>query len=203
MTDTITGFMISGLTDMELARKLLESGHAENVRDYLVAAIGPGQFAVRLQAEQQGAGDALAEAAQFAAEVLSELYAKYSVKIGPFASQAQMANVRLGAALRALAARQPVGEPAFFVTKGLPEICKQIGDHPHHNITATTRPTKLHTVPLYTAPPAVVDLGQFNALALLASAVVRHRDESPMKNGVFAEAERLLALIDSKAVRNG
>lgn len=43
-----------------------------------------------------------------------------------------------------------------------------------------------------------IDLGQFNALAAHANAVVHHGDESPMKNGVFAEAERLLALIDGR-----
>lgn len=55
-------------------------------------------------------------------------------------------------------------------------------------------------VPLFRSPAQAVDLGQFNALAALANAVVHHGDESPMKNGVFAEAERLLALIDSQAV---
>lgn len=60
-------------------------------------------------AEQHGAGeDALAEAARFAADVLAELYTRYSIKIGPFASQAQLANVKLGTALRALAACQTV-----------------------------------------------------------------------------------------------
>ena len=44
--------------------------------------------------------DKLREAAIFAKEVLAEIYAKYSVKIGPFASQAQKANVLLGAALK-------------------------------------------------------------------------------------------------------
>lgn len=54
-----------------------------------------------------GGQDALREAAEFARSVLAEIYATYQVKIGPFASQAQSANVKLGAAL---AARQPVGQ---------------------------------------------------------------------------------------------
>ncbi|MDV3469055.1 hypothetical protein RZA67_09970 [Stenotrophomonas sp. C3(2023)] len=55
---------------------------------------------------------------------------------------------------------------------------------------------------VYASPPAqAVDLGQFKALAALAHAVIHHGDQSPMKNGVFAEAERLLALIDGKAVQ--
>lgn len=54
-----------------------------------------------------GGQDALHEAAEFARRVLAEIYATYQVKIGPFASQAQLANVKLGSAL---AARQPVGD---------------------------------------------------------------------------------------------
>lgn len=42
------------------------------------------------------------------------------------------------------------------------------------------------------------DLSLFNSLAGLASAVVHYGDESPMRNGVFAEAERLLLLIENQ-----
>lgn len=42
------------------------------------------------------------------------------------------------------------------------------------------------------------DLSLFNSLAGLASAVVHYGDQSPMKNGVFAEAERLLFLIENQ-----
>src|SRR5688572_14900178 len=41
----------------------------------------------------------LREAAEHAREVLSTIYAKYGTKIGPYSSQAQQANVELGAAL--------------------------------------------------------------------------------------------------------
>lgn len=41
-----------------------------------------------------------------------------------------------------------------------------------------------------------IDLWQLHPFIALATAVVHYGDESPMKNGVFAEAERLLALID-------
>ena len=41
----------------------------------------------------------LIEAARFASDVCAELYAKYQLKIGPFASQAQVANGKLRAAL--------------------------------------------------------------------------------------------------------
>jgi hypothetical protein len=43
----------------------------------------------------------LLEAAKEAAEVLSTIYAKYGLKIGPYSSQAQKANVALGRALAA------------------------------------------------------------------------------------------------------
>jgi hypothetical protein len=45
--------------------------------------------------------DQLVEAAEHAREVLSTIYAKYGTKIGPYSSQAQQANVELGAALSA------------------------------------------------------------------------------------------------------
>jgi len=45
--------------------------------------------------------DDLRGAAEFASGVLAELYAKYQTKIGPFASQAQVANGWLRAALKA------------------------------------------------------------------------------------------------------
>ncbi len=44
---------------------------------------------------------ALVEAAEHAREVLSTLYAKYGLQIGPYSSQAQQCNVELGAALAA------------------------------------------------------------------------------------------------------
>ncbi|TDB27358.1 hypothetical protein ATCM_06630 [Stenotrophomonas sp. ATCM1_4] len=54
----------------------------------------------------------LHSAARFAADVLAELYAKYQRNIGPFASQAQLANVQLGAALRASTPAAPGIDPA-------------------------------------------------------------------------------------------
>ncbi|TIK70876.1 hypothetical protein E4416_09005 [Stenotrophomonas maltophilia] len=61
-----------------------------------------------------GGQDLLVEAAEFARSVLAEIYATYQIKIGPFASQAQLANVKLRAAL---AARQPVGEPVDAIER--------------------------------------------------------------------------------------
>lgn len=72
---------------------------SEQMRDYARAALSA--------QPSPGGQDALREAAEFARSVLAEIYATYQVKIGPFASQAQLANVKLGAAL---AARQPVGD---------------------------------------------------------------------------------------------
>lgn len=65
--------------------------------DSVIAAMGDGPV-------QPVAGDAVREAAQFACDVLAEVYAKYQTKIGPFASQAQKANVQLRAALSAASA---------------------------------------------------------------------------------------------------
>lgn len=48
------------------------------------------------------------------------------------------------------------------------------------------------------APPAQVDLWR-QELGLLATAIVSAGDQSPMTNGVFGEAERLLAVIDQQA----
>jgi hypothetical protein len=54
------------------------------------------------------------------------------------------------------------------------------------------------------APPAQGnDLGQLHRLIALATAVVHYKDESPMKNGVFAEAERVLALIGQRDAAPG
>lgn len=50
--------------------------------------------------------DELRGAAEFASGVLAELYAKYQTKIGPFASQAQVANGRLRAALKGQRSRK-------------------------------------------------------------------------------------------------
>lgn len=66
-----------------------------------------GKEALQVHTSPAGQGDALREAAEFARRVLAEIYTTYQVKIGPFASQAQLANVKLGSAL---AARQPVGQ---------------------------------------------------------------------------------------------
>ncbi|KOQ69943.1 hypothetical protein [Stenotrophomonas maltophilia] len=68
------------------------------------AAVRAAVATLSAQPSPGGQGE-LREAAEFARSVLAEIYATYQVKIGPFASQAQLANVKLGAAL---AARQPV-----------------------------------------------------------------------------------------------
>ncbi|SSM86594.1 Uncharacterised protein [Acinetobacter baumannii] len=70
------------------------------------AAWGAWLYWQRLSAQpSRGGQDLLVEAAEFARSVLAEIYATYQIKIDPFASQAQLANVKLRAAL---AARQPV-----------------------------------------------------------------------------------------------
>lgn len=149
------------------------------------------------QAEQKGAGDALREAAQFAADVLSELYAKYSTKIGPFSTQAQLANVRLGTALRALAARQPVGqEPVLriYAQGGMRTVTEwldgardlQDGDHA-----------------LYTAPPAQMDLGPMTQLIADAAAALDCKGDKKMAARLMDAHDELLAAIDSQERAHG
>jgi hypothetical protein len=83
----------------------------------------------------------LHSAARFAADVLAELYAKYQRNIGPFASQAQLANVRLGHALRASTPAEPVAQ---FPTKPIgSNACPMTGlpfydnmEHPERGMIA-------------------------------------------------------------------
>ena len=62
--------------------------------------------------EARAAFDGLIDAAKFASDVCAELYAKYQVRVGPYASQVQLANVKLGAALRAAGGEQPTSDAA-------------------------------------------------------------------------------------------
>ncbi|KRG61570.1 hypothetical protein [Stenotrophomonas maltophilia] len=210
-----------------------------------------------------GGQDALREAAEFARRVLAEIYATYQVKIGPFASQAQLANVKLGAAL---AARQPAGEPVAYMVRwktaggfGLEwpknmqyfrdradeyEIVPLYAqpaqavntpqpvafDYPKFNAVGMgcvledrgvhflidaaqcgfdealgqMKATLESIGPLYAAPPAqTVDLGQFRALAEFGEEFAFSAEKQPQSRVIYAQARRLLALIDSKAVGNG
>lgn len=112
----------------------------------------------------------------------------------------------LDCVVEALAARQPVGQiDEAAVLRRAAAVLYMWEDDP--NLTGYMGDFKdacgiLELLAQHAAPPAqAVDLEQFNALAALANAVIHHGDQSPMKNGVFAEAERLLALIDGKAVQ--
>jgi len=110
----------------------------------------------------------------------------------------------------ALAARQPgVQVPVADWSKrgGKPTDWRNelltLAEH-HDPIPAFARSAMRVIARSMPAPPAQgIDLGQFNALAALANAVVHHGDESPMKNGVFGEAERLLALIGQRDAAPG
>lgn len=68
------------------------------LRDCAVPSVGVATLEAE-RAELLAQRDELAKAARFTADVLSEIYAKHSLKIGPFSTQAQKANVMLGAAL--------------------------------------------------------------------------------------------------------
>lgn len=100
------GGRINGWRMYDGIRVYSASAHASIVDDQQFVRYDDYLAALSAQ-PSPGGEDALREAAEFARSVLAEIYATYQVKIGPFASQAQLANVKLGAAL---AARQPVGD---------------------------------------------------------------------------------------------
>lgn len=88
-----------------------------NAMQELATAPSTPSQAAKAEDSTQGAGELL-DAAQHAADVLAELYAKYQTKIGPFASQAQKANVMLGSAIaKALASAKPA-QPAEGASHG-------------------------------------------------------------------------------------
>lgn len=103
--------------------------------------------------------------------------------------------------------RQPVAQvPVCFIPPKDAELLRRREFTLRSMCSAWELPTyENNWVGVYlAAPPAqAVDMGQFNALAALANAIVHHRGESPMKNGVFSEAERLLALIDQSDAAPG
>lgn len=117
----------------------------------------------------------------------------------------------LEVAIEALAARQPVGEPAMYQVRprrfpageGWREVSKREfddrGDFPGYPEAEWERRT------LYAAPPAqqsaqAVDLGQFRALAEFGEEFAFSAEKQPQSRVVYAQARRLLALIDGKAV---
>ncbi|MPS30539.1 MAG: hypothetical protein E2576_14505 [Alcaligenaceae bacterium] len=77
----------------------LETGQGFTGADLDAAAFVAYRDHAAPQPAAQAAPSELADAVQFACDVLAELYAKHQTKIGPFASQAQLANVRLRSAL--------------------------------------------------------------------------------------------------------
>jgi len=76
-------------------RRAEEAGYAKALKDTNYAEPSP------VVAPQGVVDEGLLAAAKFASDVLAELYAKYQLKIGPYASQAQRANVKLRAAIKA------------------------------------------------------------------------------------------------------
>ncbi|MCU1138452.1 hypothetical protein [Stenotrophomonas maltophilia] len=103
-------------------------------------------------------------------------------------------------AVQALAARKPVGEPVGqvrtradggFIAELFPGVADRVSN----------------LAPLYAAPPAqAVDLGQFRPAVELMEWQERGHANPDFPSGdakKHAEALRLLALIDSKAVGNG
>lgn len=121
----------------------------------------------------------------------------------------------------AIVARQPVGEPVMFINSAhladvqiMPMV--ESMDEPNkmvpRNMAGINVRDEYHDMPLYAAPPVqAVGLGQFReAVAEWRSNWANYgrtmtsagRDTSKARRNVD-EADRLLALIDSKAVGNG
>jgi hypothetical protein len=92
------------VSSIDIERMLAECVPGGDVCDPQQVADAIRRYCDAWPAGQQAAENedaALLEAAKFACDVLAELYAKYQTKIGPFASQTQLANVKLSAAIRA------------------------------------------------------------------------------------------------------
>ena len=78
--------------------------------------------------------DDLVAAAEFASGVLAELYAKYQTKIGPFASQAQLANVKLRNAIEADRKRRPVASQIEQTTPVVSQNQAETRDKPANSV---------------------------------------------------------------------
>lgn len=110
-------------------------------------------------------------------------------------------NTQLGEVLRrvlsaALAARQPVGEPDFFMVREVGESCWREADEALFDSVKRHRPDD--AIALYAAPAQAVDLGQF---------VPAERSLAYLKVATYHEAigwnecrRSMLDLIDSQAV---
>ena len=101
-------------------------------------------------------------------------------------------------------ARQPVGEPVVY---GVPDGNGGVKFGKGWAFTKQAEQSLGATMPLYAAPPAqAVDLGQFRPAVELMEWQERGHANPDFPRGdakKHAEALRLLALIDSQAVRNG
>ncbi|MCW0413521.1 hypothetical protein NG831_06320 [Xanthomonas sacchari] len=138
------------------------------------------------RAEQQGAGDALVEAARWHREIN---LAGFQGDDWRAEQMLKCPHGRFATAIEdALAARQPVGEPVgeVFWDNEAGEISV--------NWLNGDLPPGIGTL-LYDAPPAAVDLG--NYMAILRDVL---RTLGPEDHEL---REKITALIDSKAVRNG
>lgn len=103
---------VSGLRQQRTVNAILHLLTREQMAEEIVR-LDLALLRATTQAAPAAQGDALIDAASFASDVLAEVYAKYQPKIGPFASQAQLANVRLRDAIKGAARSQATqGESA-------------------------------------------------------------------------------------------
>jgi len=129
----------------------------------------------------------------------------------------------------ALAARQPVGGPfgwliarpdvsPFFVPASHPEIVEcfrtelaaEVGTKVTEVFTAPQPPAQAVDLggnegygTRYVPPEKAVGLEQFRALAEFGEGFATSAEKQPQSRVIYAQAKRLLALIDGKAVGNG
>ncbi len=94
--------------------------------------------------------------------------------------------------------RQPVGVPAAWMHTHKATGRVEFGLSPMYDCDFNA--VQWDSVALYAAPALAVDLGQFRALAELGEEFAFSAEKQPQSRVIYAQARRLLALIDSQAV---
>ncbi|WP_017907536.1 hypothetical protein [Xanthomonas sp. SHU 199] len=161
-----------------------------------------------VQAEQQGAGDALARSIA-AAEYrrLGNEDAAERAEAGKPAAQVSSSSL-MRAINAALAARQPVGEPTAWKWRRHARdkwTCEGFWDCIEADTAKDMESKGWEVVRLYTAPPAAVDLREVDELFRIwqSNFDSGQRPGSPQDTELWNRIEAIRMLIDSKAVRNG
>lgn len=100
----------------------------------------------------------------------------------------------------ALALQQVAQEPVAYIAKCELDSLRDLPVSFKCRPTVWAKPTGQAGIPLYAAPTAqAVDLGQFRALAAFGEEFAFSAEKQPYSRVIYAQARRLLALIDSHA----